>query len=562
MKDTEQQISSTIKVKKNIKGERLFLDFVFTMADIPMHPKAMTKLPDQAAYGPGTQGHVKRKSTVTIPPIQGSSFRPNGQRVIQIMLPKNGFLNGNNSFLQFYHKTPGGSLTPANTSANGTDKEASALSSSASNWIQRLRIKVGGRPVEDIDDYNILHEIFRKSVVSDAFTKSVQGIAEGYEGMEAVKMIETNLGLTTASLVGATPCTRTKTCTGVLVNANRTGNPESSFAQSVGDSFYPGDATHTLQAWGLTGKQYQVMLLSGFLANGKYLPLRFMPPVEIEITLCDFQRSHVWAPARLASTDATYGDPGSSNVNAGTIGSRGDCAFIPNTANSSSYRYRASATAGCPSSEQTYEISAVNYIAEVCEFDETFYQAFEQTLSQGVTIPYTTFTNHVFSHTGSTTDFQVAERVRSAKNILAVMRLNGDIAQAQYPKFVFSKNNLTQYQVKIGTQYFPMQPVDVQVTGDPYSGTRLMELMKVVSAMADVTNSMWTDAGNYSEAFIIGVDLDREVNRLSGLDTTKGLPLFISMRHNTSGVPCTFNVFVNYDMFVDLFPGEVIEVLN
>jgi hypothetical protein len=493
-----------------------------------LHPKVMSKLPDMAVYGPGVAGHVKRKTVIPVPPIQGSQFTPNSQRVIQIFLPKNGFLNGLNSYLVFNHQSAN---TPSATA--GTDRERNALSSSASNWIQRFRLKIGGKIVEDVDDYNVIHEIMRTHVVTQPFTDSLSGALEGYQSNRVQRSIDYQAGLP----AGVTPNVRlTHNRSSVRSGTFGTGNNARSAS----------DADSTLQAWAQDGKQYQVILLSGFLGSRKYIPLRFLPPVEIELTLADFARCHVWAPPRA------------NGITSAASGLRDQWDYYGGLDTTT-------AITGTPASEQTYTISNVNYMAEVLEFDETFYQAFEMSLAQGVTIPYTTFTNHVFSHTGTSTDFQIAERVRSAKSVFAVMRTNADLAYAAYPKFVFTRNNLSQFQVKIGTQYFPLQPIEIQsgaASADEYSGVRLMELTKVVSAMGDVTNAIFTNTHNYRQHFVLGIDLDREFNRLSGLDTTKGLPLFLSLRHSTPGAACVLNVFVNYDMFVDLFPGEVIEVLN
>ncbi len=546
------------------------------MNTTPLHPKALTKLPDMAVYGPGVAGSVKRKTLVTVPPIQGSEFKPAGQRIIQIYLPKNGFYNGVNSYLTFTHKCDW-----AATDAY----EGPALSSSASNWIQRLRIKVGGRIVEDIDDYNVLHEIIKTSVVTAPYRDSLAGQCEGYEPSFVPKVIEdcvvdtnvtalpdtvpqyaatndtntwTDCGATTLETLAnrSKPIRR-----GVWVNANRTGKP---YFTSSNSALVGADAEHTLQHWSRRGRQYQIKILSGFLESRRYLPTRFMPPVEIELTLSDFERSHVWQPERPAATTA----------NKPAVFANNDIFLASRYFDGSAGAETGAARTVTQTGQRTYTISNVNLMAEMLEFDETFYQAFEMSLAQGVTIPYTTFTNHTFANDGAgAVDIQVAERVRSAKALFAVMRRQKDLSYPAYPKFMFSQNGVTQFQVKIGTQYFPMQPIVCEDATTPangydlYSGVRLLELTKCISAMADTTHAMTTNARTENENFVIGVDLDREFNRLSGLDTTKGLPLFLNLKFasgNTSlySKACQINVFVHFDMFVDLFPGEVIEVLN
>lgn len=582
------------------------------MDPTPLHPKVMTKLPDMAVYGPGVAGNVKRKTIVRVQPLQGTSYTPNGQRIIQIQLPKNGFLNGLNSYFVFTHKTPGSNIdltdyanlaTPAQLGVASTPQEiceASGLSTSGSNWIQRLRLKIGGKIVEDIDDYNVLHEILKSSVVTSQFRDSLAGQLEGYEPSWVPKMIEptgpgatgTNPSIQYAGAVQAS-------VDGVIVNRNKSGRLNFGAAtegEAVATGFEPDEAKHTLQYWGKTGKEYQVVLLSGLLRSAKYLPLRFMPPVEIEITLADFVRCHTWAPSRDNTSGSTmYANAVVTSVAGATTTLPSDVfsLTLPATV-ADALALQAQGVGLCqpggpvkqpfmlqdaplqfpnlpanaPSAElatskRTYEISNVSFNCEILEFDDSFYQAFEASLSQGITIPYVTYTNHVYSHSGGTTDIQVAERVRSARSILAVMRRTGDLSHAPYPKFIFSRNGLEAFQVKIGTQYFPMQTIDTRPATDMYAGERLVELQKVISAMSDVSHGMSVNAFDHKTKFILGMDLQREFDRLSGLDTTKGLPLFIRLEHNsTEFKSCQLNVFVSYDMFVDLFPGEVVEVLN
>lgn len=549
------------------------------MDPTPLHPKVMTKLPDMAVYGPGVAGNVKRKSTVTVQPLSGTTFTPKGQRIIQIQLPKNGFLNGLNSYLAFKHSSVN-TETGANTMASA---EKNALSTSASNWIQRLRIKIGGKIVEDIDDYNVLHEILRSSVVTSQFRDSISGQLEGYEPSQVAKMIEpqgsgaaadgaTRPAFTLCGTAGTAPYC--EYLDGVIVNSNRSGGLTRG---NDAELLYPSDSHHTLQYWAQVGKEYQVILLSGLLRSAKYLPLRFMPPLEIEITLADFERSHVWAPARDTTSAASYYancdgtiDPGLVNATPSSktsIQSVNQLAFQPavdsdfvGTTLGRHPRATAGVATETTTADKTYKIENVSFIAEILEFDDSFYQAFEASLSQGITIPYVTYTNHVYGLQTTTGDIQIAERVRSARSLLAVFRNSKDLAHPPYPKFLFTRQGVTQFQVKIGTQYFPMQPIDTSPTTDMYSGERLIELQKVISAMSDVSHGMATNFMDYEQKFIIGMDLQREFDRLSGLDTTKGLPLFLSLKG--ANVSCQLNVFVSYDMFVDLFPGEVVEVLN
>jgi hypothetical protein len=349
---------------------------------------------------------------------------------------------------------------------------------------------------------------------------------------------------------------------GIKVNLNRRGVPTSNDYSD--DLLFAHDQVGTHERWAAVGKQYQIRLLSGLLDSKKYLPLRYMAPVEIELTLCDFARCHKY---ESGSQDTTISPEGY----VGDYLGRGY--YMPPISNNENGRYGAlSNTIVAPISnrDMTYAIFGVRYMAEILEFDDSFYQSFQVSLTNGLTVPYTSFTNHVFAHTGTTADIQVAERVRSAKALFAVQRRSADLAFGRYTKFAFVQNGLSQYQVKIGTQYFPLQPIDLYGGGsnagsDPNNGMRLIELQKAVCSIADRVSAHGVESNNSYQGFVIGVDLDREYNRLSGLDTTRGLPLFLSLNHHNNidgGQPCILNVFVHYDMFIDLFPAEECQVLN
>jgi hypothetical protein len=564
------------------------------------HANTVTKLPDMAAYGAGISGTVKRKTIINVPPIQGSVFSPTGQRIINIQLPRNGFLNGLNSYLVFNHQSPAtassamtGSLVNAAdyvSSSEATREVRNALSESGSSWIQRLRIKVGPNIVEDIDDYNVLHAIMQNVMVSQQYKNSAAGQMEGYQASWIKQQLEIVTPLTrgqtggtepvvvswngaslvlgqavTNDLIGTTRSALRHLVSGIKVNLNRRGVPNT----NTGDNCLPYDQVGTLQRWAAVGKQYQVRLLSGLLDSKKYLPLRFMAPVEIEITLCDFARSHTFecgtGSNKILPGFQEIGDP--SGV---------EYYIPPMTADA---RLPTGSTVANPiaipavdSRDMTYAIWGVSYMAEMLEFDESFYNSFAVSLNNGITVPYTSFTNHAFAHTGSSADIQIAERVRSAKAIFAVQRRNADLAHGRYSKFAFVQNGLSQYQVKIGTQYFPLQPIDLyggsgNAQSDPYSGVRLIELQKTVSSISDRVTAHGIEANDSYQGFVIGVDLDREYNRLSGLDTTRGLPLFLSLKHKAAsevdgGQPCALNVFVHYDMFLDLLPADESAVLN
>jgi hypothetical protein len=134
-------------------------------------------------------------------------------------------------------------------------------------------------------------------------------------------------------------------------------------------------------------RRYQVQLALGMLTQEKLIPTKFMASqLAIEITLAQ--------PA--------------------------DCMFL--NVNSTT----ASSTA------PTYQVSNVNLIPEILEFDASYDESFLQGLQNGgVPIKFCTWNNYRFSNgQASTANLQIQERSRSVKAIFALQRReNGDLTK-------------------------------------------------------------------------------------------------------------------------------------
>jgi hypothetical protein len=120
-------------------------------------------------------------------------------------------------------------------------------------------------------------------------------------------------------------------------------------------------------------RRYQVQFALGLFTQNKLIPTKFMASqLAIEITLAN----------------------------------AAECIFAPVAANSPSY-----------------QITNVNLIPEILEFDASYDEMFLRGLmDRGVPIKFSTWNNYKFGVTGSTANLQIQERSRSVKAIFALQR--------------------------------------------------------------------------------------------------------------------------------------------
>jgi len=110
---------------------------------------------------------IVNRSTVKIPPSNGSTFQKNGKIIIDI--PANGFWDAQNSYLSFHSAVDDGTA--------GTKKFASG----GLPWCRRLRISTGrNETIEDIQDYNKLEHLLVNLTGHSDWVESTGEITAGY----------------------------------------------------------------------------------------------------------------------------------------------------------------------------------------------------------------------------------------------------------------------------------------------------------------------------------------------------------------------------------------------
>ena len=285
----------------------------------------------------------------------------------------------------------------------------------------------GSTPLEDIPNYNVIVRAMTEWTASDALGPDQTSITDGIGGINPAVSGAVYTYLNTTGNAGNS--------FGTGVGIFSMGNVRQKYIHGIDTRGTAADAT-TASGFGsvpngptantqvatqkaIAGvnpvRRYQVQLALGMLTQEKLIPTKFMASqLAIEITLAQ--------PA-----DCMY-----LNVN-GTTGS---------------------------TTAPTYQVTNMNLIPEILEFDASYDESFLQGLQNGgVPIKFSTWNNYRFSNgLSSTANLQIQERSRSVKAIFALQRReNGDLTRDN-GAFFFNTDDtassagttLQDYQFRIG----------------------------------------------------------------------------------------------------------------
>jgi len=146
----------------------------------------------------------------------------------------------------------------------------------------------------------------------------------------------------------------------------------------------------------------------------------------------------------------------------------------------------------------SYQVTNVNLIPEILEFDASYDEMFLKGLmDRGVPIKFSTWNNYKFGVSGGTANLQIQERSRSVKSIFALQRRDPvTFTSDSGASFFNTANNVTngnitlqEYQYRIGGRYFPAAPVQNATTvgGSVNNGgaESWIELQKALNYVGD-----------------------------------------------------------------------------
>lgn len=305
--------------------------------------------------------------------------------------------------------------TPTNT-----ETSAIRFQNNIQSLFSRVRLLYGATPLEDIPSYNNIVRSLTEWTGSDQIGADQTSITDGIGGI-------------TPTVSGATILATSGTGTGLSILGNVRqksiqGIDTRCTANDVGTATGFGVVPNGPTAITLASKtailgtnptrRYQVQLALGMLSQEKLIPTKFMASqLAIEITLANAS----------------------------------ECIYA--------------ITAGTPSTTApTYQVTNVNLIPEILEFDASYDESFLRGLqTSGVPIKFSTWNNYRFSNAqASVANLQIQERSRSVKAIFCMQRreqaaLTSDSGATFFNTDVTTvdgASTLQDYQYRIGGRYF------------------------------------------------------------------------------------------------------------
>ena len=377
----------------------------------------------------------------------------------------------------------------------------------------------GATPIEDIPYYNVIVRQLtewtgtnqQNSVDQFSITDGIGGIAPGTGGqfdgstvgtgarvdqnyvnvrqkfIHGIDLIENVNGLNAALTGTGLPiATGTRDLTypsghGMVPNSDNKGS--SSFIPTT-SAF---DATvHPNVSGSNPVRRYQVQLALGIFNQEKLIPTKFMASqLAIEITLENPQACMYYQPS---------------------------ASFVVGTGGPPFTAVTALAGVGTPATTPpSYQVTNVNLIPEILEFDASYDESFLKGLQTGgVPIKFATWNNYRFSNNGvNSVNLQIQERSRSVKAIFCMQRRAPETFQTDSGAAFFNtstgladgNSTFQEYQYRIGGRYFPAQSVQnaTSVGGNiPNGGAEsYVELAKALNTLGDyriatsIPNQKW-----------------------------------------------------------------------
>lgn len=559
------------------------------MSDQLFHSRVNDVIPWQAKYPFPSQATKIHKQTTKFPPKNGGTFgSPGNGKVIRIEFPNDSYLNMLNSTLLFdlrvnasiagtYKKSSVGTLTvAAGVSTLSADAQDQAILADIEHYWRGGYIEIlnntTGNPnkrqgkVYQIKEYTLATGVLKLSdatLEEGAYNVMVhQGIRFQNGGVhEIIKHIRIMYGGLVLEeirdynglariLVDAGTTPGFKSSSGRLLGGTSQGafRTEQSSNDAIVTSDYEQAIRGQLEMLSDTHR-YAIQPFSGLLSCKKLIPLKWMAAQFVmEITLADA------ADCLIASS------------------------CVPMASASSLF----------------YEVTNVNYLAELMDFDSTFDTAFFMGLkTNGVPLKFSSWHTHSFNITGQTLTAQIMERARSVKSAFARIKDTTVSLYTDTNRGYFDINvaptdptgtqvagvqirpggsacPVKQFQFRIGGKYYPAQPVDCD-----YGATEAyVEFLKTMDAIGDYT--FWNDMsanqwyGAYAftggDKFTIATEFEHAdvfPDTISGLNAEEQSDMALMVTWNGDGSVSkkVLQIYVAYDALIVVRDGNVVNLI-
>jgi len=309
-----------------------------------------------------------------------------------------------------------------------------------------VRLLYGSTPLEDMINYNVIVRNLTEWTATAGNTLDQTSISEGIGG--------------SISGVASTTAYSLKNIRQSYIQGNN----------QITGFLTPNQAGGLLSGTTSSVRRYQVQFALGLFTQGKLIPTKFMASqLAVEIT--------------LASESACIIESGGFTA--------------------------APSTGPALSTASTYQVTNINLIPEILEFDASYDASFIRGLREGgVPIKFSSWHTFQFA-TSQTLNLLIQERSRSVKALFAVMRhsspavVTGDSGACVF--FPTASQTLNQYQYRIGGRYFPASPVQCSTTpGSTVSNggaEAFCELQKALNTVGDYRLSSAVNTMRWATTF-------------------------------------------------------------
>jgi len=421
-------------------------------------------VPWNARYSFPSQANKTVKLTPRIPPKNGASFQPGN--VIRLEFPAQGYVNPSNTTLSFDVQ-----LVPPTGTSNA---EQVRFQNNIQSIFSRVRLLYGSTPIEDIVNYNVIVRALTEWSSSNPTVPDQSTTSEGIGGVTFGSLPTSYTPANGSAAITLGPSTSLNPQGMINVRQAHIQGTDNIVGADSPAALVSGTGVgrvpNNIQPAGLTTtgptRRYQISFALGMFTQEKLIPTKFMASqLAIEITL------ETPAACMIMKSDPS----------------------------------------GTYTAQPTYNVTNVNLIPEILEFDASYDAMFLMGLQQGgVPIKFSSWHTYQFSTGGSSRlNLQIQERSRSVKALFAVQRrapatIDTDSGALHFctggttsipalgtpPALgtVPSPISLQDYQYRIGGRYFPASPVQCSTPGGSIpngSAEAVIELQKALNQLGD-----------------------------------------------------------------------------
>ncbi len=426
---------------------------------LPVQPNPAATFTDQR-----TQSIISNRSHVRIAPKYGGPYKAGN--IIRLEIPSQDWLdpdlfsisfnailkNAAGTGIQAYGSQDGG------LPCNGVQAASLRFDTPLQMIFSRIKLLQGSTVIEDILDYGTLYKMLSVTTVNKQYNDTMAGVFEGCydtcDQMQLTRAKQRHAWSTGAADAAATPVAP------IAV-----------------------DREHYFT--------YNVRPLLGLLRAGKYLPLKWMGQLTIELYLEQPANCLVSSVAHvLEATDG--GDLG--NLALTTENAKVYPTVI--TAAGTGATAVVSPTVASTHPLAYYEIDQVNmechFVQPLDEYDRSVLSLIEE---NGLSVWFDTFSTHTrqLATNGGRNTVSFQERAVSLKGGYCVMQNDVDIGDYRTP-VSFPDNQMQEYQWKLGSQYYPAQPVICHKG----AGTALFQLQNSFDAFGDMATTGMVHEDNFT----------------------------------------------------------------